>query len=244
MRLLRALFMAGLLLWPGCSRSPQSPDGNPPPGGSLDEYTAEAGEMALVESGRLDPPPELAEAIAADLGGIRNRFGDEFPEVREIRFRPPWVTGAVIVCFTGPWLEDARHGRFPAWDELNARFEVSRIDSLVDLGNLGFVVLQSGRLLNPECMARAYVCISGVFDASPNGYVGDISTIHPRTVPLGHTYLFREGGGDCPAGCTENWYWYFRCLGGPAEFVGYWDAQEDPPPDWWAEASLNLRPPA
>lgn len=39
--------------------------------------------------------------------------------------------------------------------------------------------------------------------------LGDGSFIYAFQVPGGFRLVVKRGGGDCPAGCTENEYWYF-----------------------------------
>lgn len=48
-------------------------------------------------------------------------------------------------------------------------------------------------------------------------------------------YLFRQGRGDCPAGCTENDFWYFKVTGNQVTYLGHW-RRLAPLPDWWDEA--------
>ena len=38
---------------------------------------------------------------------------------------------------------------------------------------------------------------------------GDGSFVYAFEQESGFALAFRRGGGDCPAGCTENEYWYF-----------------------------------
>ncbi len=55
--------------------------------------------------------------------------------------------------------------------------------------------------------------------------IGDGSFIYAFAQPPGFALAFKRGGGDCPAGCTENEYWYFatddRCQVQP---VGHYRA--------------------
>jgi len=45
-------------------------------------------------------------------------------------------------------------------------------------------------------------------------HITDGSFIHAFALPDGgFALVFKRGGGDCPAGCTENEYWYFRTDG-------------------------------
>jgi hypothetical protein len=73
----------------------------------------------------------------------------------------------------------------------------------------------------------------------PNGYGGDWSNVYPCVDPDQRTYLFKEGSGDCPAGCITNEFWYFRITDG-IEYVGTFKLREDPEPAWWPEAKRAL----
>ena len=54
------------------------------------------------------------------------------------------------------------------------------------------------------------------------------------------SYVFRNGWGDCPAGCIYNEHWYFTVAGDQPFFVGYYpEYQGGPAPPWWEEARLN-----
>jgi len=75
--------------------------------------------------------------------------------------------------------------------------------------------------------------------ARGNMLFGGWPNIYPLQREAGRTYLFRDAGGDCPAGCTTYGYWYFRFLAGQQEFVGYWNPRTEPEPGWWAEAKEN-----
>ena len=57
---------------------------------------------------------------------------------------------------------------------------------------------------------------------------GDGSFIHAFSQERGFALAFKRGGGDCPAGCTDNEYWYFAtdesCI---AREVGHYRAGWD-----------------
>lgn len=71
--------------------------------------------------------------------------------------------------------------------------------------------------------------IRELYGADPNR-VGDQSYVYAfGTREGGFALVFRRGAGDCPAGCTENWYFYFRTDEGcePQVFGSYvpsWDS--------------------
>jgi hypothetical protein len=47
------------------------------------------------------------------------------------------------------------------------------------------------------------------FYRADSNRLGDGSFIYAFTNGAGFALAFKRGGGDCPAGCTENEYWYF-----------------------------------
>ncbi len=50
--------------------------------------------------------------------------------------------------------------------------------------------------------------VTELYRDDPNR-LGDGSFIYAFANGTGFALVFRRGGGDCPAGCTENEYWYF-----------------------------------
>jgi hypothetical protein len=67
--------------------------------------------------------------------------------------------------------------------------------------------------------------VQRVYQPRAGRFGGDGSYVYAFAGPGGFALAFRRGGGDCPAGCTENEYWYFatneRCA---AEAVGHYRA--------------------
>ena len=84
---------------------------------------------------------------------------------------------------------------------------------------------------------RGDEALDGVRSAEPNGWSGDNNNVYPwRLDGGGLSYLWREGWGDCPAGCINNRFWYFRVNDGLIDFVGTFQLHADPEPHWWEEA--------
>jgi hypothetical protein len=132
--------------------------------------------------------------------------------------------------------DSVRQGLYTAWDSLNTAqgAHFVRIRPLTPTVTLGF-----DDLMHPRYMGELYAALPGVLSAYKYGAAGDWPNVYPLQRPGGRTYLFRAAGGDCPAGCTINEYWYYRFSWGKPEFVGYWDPSLDPTPDWWTEAKAN-----
>jgi hypothetical protein len=78
--------------------------------------------------------------------------------------------------------------------------------------------------------------LDGVRYAEPNGFVGDWSNVYPWRLDEGMSYLWRDAWGDCPAGCINSRFWYFRVTDAGIEYVGTFDKWVDPEPPWWGEA--------
>lgn len=196
--------------------------------------------MAMGLSGELRPPQSLARTIDSDLLRIRSRFGHLDPRIDTLSFFPPWVPSCVIVGVDTATASQMRAGSYTAWNDLNQTYHVNNIKVSRPGYSFAYVLLSFEEILHPGRLAEMYRHLPGVRYTEPNHYVGDWPNIYPRLLDSERTYLFRDAGGDCPAGCTENWYWYFK-IGplGPA-FIGYWDAQEQPRPDWWDDARRNF----
>jgi hypothetical protein len=103
----------------------------------------------------------------------------------------------------------------------------------------GLANLRFEGLLHPRCLCKRYGDLPGAKQAGPNFYMGDFSNIYARIAGGGITYLFFHGAGDCPAGCTEEDYWYFVLDQGQPELVGA-RLEGQPEPGWWNQAKKNI----
>ena len=197
----------------------------------------EAKAIALCLSGELEAPENLSNRIMWDLVAIRSAFGDEYEMIKAITFHPPWLEGCFIVAFDDTTYQKVAAGEYRAWDQLNARFRISRIDTT----NLyGYVVLHFKGDLHPQRLAEIYSDLPGITYAEPNGIEGDSPNLYARQTENGLTYLFRYAEGDCLSGCMYNEYWYFVFKRGRPVLVGHWVFDTKTPlPNWWNEAKLN-----
>jgi hypothetical protein len=207
------------------------------------ELTAEDNEeaelIALCLSGELVSPYSLSNQVLMDLANIRSAYGDKFEPIQRIRFGPPWVPGCLLVGFDSSTAEMVANGEYHAWDWLNIKYQVTEIDTM-DIRN-NWIVLYFKDKLHPQRLSELYTVLPGITYAEPNGFYGDFSNVYPRQIMGGISYLFREGWGDCPCGCTNNRYWYFVVELNRHRFIGYWFPDEDPiMPPWWEEAKRNI----
>lgn len=208
-------------------------------------YTAEdimeAKVIALCLSEDITAPDGLCHRVLKDLADIRSSCGDNFTQINTIRFRAPWVPSCIIIGFESGISRLVANGQYNAWDELNKQYQVSEIN--LRSIEYNWVVLSFKGQLHPRRLSELYAKLPGVKYAEPNGKIGDGSTIYPSSQTMsGLTYLFKNGEGDCPAGCTSNEYWYFVAYESrEAIFIGYWNPQKDPKkPDWWSDAEWNI----
>jgi hypothetical protein len=196
----------------------------------------EAELIALCLANELVAPEELYAQIKGDLAAIRSDFAEEVPMVTQITFRPPWEQSAIIVTFKQSTAAKIAAGEYTAWDELNQKYRLISFDIMAEFG---LANLRFEGLLNPRCLCKRYRDLPGAEQAGPNFYMGDFSNIYARIAGGGITYLFFHGAGDCPGGCTEEDYWYFRFDQGQPELVGE-RLEGQPEPGWWKEAEKNI----
>ena len=91
---------------------------------------------------------------------------------------------------------------------------------------------------HPQRLAEQYMSVAGVTGAYPDGWIGDRPNVYPWYIPDGMSYLVRDAFDDCPAGCIENIFHYFKRVNGQTEYVGSYHLAAQPEPAWWAEAKV------
>jgi hypothetical protein len=198
----------------------------------------EAEEAALWLSGELEAPQELYDTILDDLAQIRDAYSAAVPEVG-ITFMPRWVAGMLLIGVTNEAKQQIRQGQYHDLDSLNAYYHLAEMDTSSLFNILNSVKLTFMGRLHPEVLSVPYGAIESVTYAEPNHYCCDWSNVYPWFSNDGMTYLFRKGEGDCPSGCIDSYFWYFRVSdGGVIDYVGTWKLRDLPEPDWWAEAKV------
>ncbi len=198
----------------------------------------EAEEAALWLSGELEAPEEMYVKIRNDLIMIRGSYLPVIPEVG-ITFHPPWVPGTLLAKVTDEAKQQIRQGEYHDLDSLNAYYHLAKMDTNTLFTNLNLVILKFKGRLHPDVLSVPYGAVSSVVWASPNGYIGDFSNVYPWTYGNVMTYLFRKGEGDCPSGCIDSYFRYFKVSDlGIVDFIGSWKRGDLPVPEWWAEAKV------
>ena len=195
---------------------------------------AEAELAALWLSGELTAPKALYQTIKDDLSDIRAAYTDSIAEL-EIEFVPPWEPSQVLVGFTESGVERLRAGDYPEFDELNDLFHLAELDTKFHWHSPLAILTFEGRQ-HPARIAAPYESFDDVRYAEPNGFVGDWGNVYPWWLDEGISYLWRDAWGDCPAGCINSRFWYFRVTDAGIEYVGTFEKWVDPEPPWWGEA--------
>lgn len=231
------LVALALILCVGVGCDGTSVTGSQESGSQLDDTprgNGEAEDAALWLSGELVAPEDLYKELRAGYKAIRARFAHEIPSLDRVTFVAPWVSGRLLVKLSDEDQERLRRGEYTDLDDLNSTYCVAKVDT--SLLRLRWVQLIFEGRLHPDRLAEIYREVESLESVSPNGKWNNRYGNYPWIVENTLTFLFREGWGDCPAGCFGHRFWYFRVKGGHVEYVGTYTTEE-PKPDWWDEAS-------
>ncbi|MBI5867457.1 MAG: hypothetical protein HZB43_04080 [candidate division Zixibacteria bacterium] len=197
----------------------------------------EAELMALLISEKTSAPRKLYDQISSDLGYIRKNWGDSIPIVKQLVFSPPFFAGHIEMGVDNNIFDSMQAGKYTNWDSLNQYFGLASIHFG---GSSNAVFIQMTTRVNPRILVSAYRGLPGVRWIH-SGWSGmDRSRLYAYLDSVGPSYLFREGWGDCPAGCIHSRYWYFRSENGAVSYQGEFRPSWDsviPEPTWWSAAS-------
>lgn len=220
----------------GCNGSNLQGTRTPPPD-TIVISSEEAELAALWLSGELTAPLDLYGAIAADLDSIRTEYADS-TLLASVEFFPPWVPSQIVTQLTAEGVKRLRDGDFAEFDSLGVEFGITKVDTASLWQHLRVASLSFSGLKHPARIAQAYAALPEVVFAEPNRFVGDWSNVYPWKITGGMSYLIRYAWGDCPAGCINSIFWYFRVRNGVVEYVGRVQKPDEPDPSWWDEAKV------
>lgn len=240
LRRLRLLILIVAISFPACGDHGTDPEPSTVASFHDPWPDEEAENLALIMSSEISAPQDLYERVKADLATIRERWGEEFPALHAVSYQPFHKPGYLSLGIDRDTLAAIQEGLPVSWDTLNERLGLERIGLSKYSPSLS---LNFRARLNPEHLVRLYKDIPWVRWIGTGIRVGDWSTIQGYVHPGGPTYLFRDASGDCPAGCAVSHYIYFRSTGTEPVLVGDYtrsNRPEEPPPDWWEEASQNV----
>lgn len=229
-----------LLLFALCCEDSEGPHGGDPRFYTIIDSLEEANESeaaALWLSGELTAPDTLRENLLSGYRSIRNKYREKIPQLDEVIFVPPWVPGELLIELSESAVRALRLGEYHDLDSLNTLYGVVEIDTnLLDF--IGWVYLKFEDSLHPKRLAEYYGEIESVEDTSPNSYVGGGNDNYPWLIHNGISCLFKKGWGDCPAGCINNRFWYFKVYEDHVDYIGTFVKPADPYPSWWNEARV------
>lgn len=154
----------------------------------------EAWELALWYEGGLRADPEEAVRFLDHLELIRNRYGNELPEVEEA-FTLPWVPGSLIIGADIRHIEDVQDGFFRDFNQLDLALVPDSVAFLdFEPGtNHFFFLAYFDDLLNVGEMARIFRQLPDVRFADPDYlsvFAGNPFSIYPGHIDGDFYYLF------------------------------------------------------
>lgn len=167
--------------------------------------------MAMVYLKLLSPEDSLSTQIAKDLDIIRNYCRNDYPELANIEYRPPWPISEIrmemdLDC------DLINEGYYTDWDSLNAFYGLRRFQ-IIAL-SFCYIDLYFHDIKNSRLLAEAYGILPGVISAKPAKNVGDASNIWGRFSKEKNEYLMRYAYGDCPVGCLNEHYYLVEIVNG------------------------------
>lgn len=198
----------------------------------------EADEAALWLSGELTSPTALYSTIVSDLAAIRAQYSASVPAV-SIQFVAWWLPSKLIVYVNDDLRQKILTHQPSPLDDMNSAMGAIEVDSrsLGVPGHHDVTILFVGRK-HPQRLGDQYMTVPGVTGAYEDSWLGDSPNTYPWYIPGGMSYLVRDARGDCPAGCEDNIFHYFKRVNGQAQYVGSYHLGVDAEPAWWAEAKV------
>jgi hypothetical protein len=237
-----------------CSHSVYAPN-DPPPADNSDsqpdgiigytpeeilqsDYTdLEANLMALWYCNKLVPDIEIYNRFYDGITKLRAEYGDSISEVA-IPFTTAWSPGQLLIVLNDSAHEAYENGDYTAWDYLNERLFLEKIREPLHPEWLKMYKLTFKSNLNPNILKSYYDTLPGVLSTYTNGYIGDWPCTYPWILNDTLTFLVRDAWEDCPSGCINSHFFYFKETADGFDLIGSWLLWEEPEPDWWTEAKI------
>jgi transposase len=112
-------------------------------------------------------------------------------------------------AWTAAWRNGNSQTGDPAIDSLMTKYSLSLADHYSS-SFAEYSILNAAEPLNMPQLAREFVLIDGVLDASLNLRVGDGDNLEAQYSGPEMLLRFSKGYGDCPSGCINRDTWTFR----------------------------------
>lgn len=206
----------------------------PTPLGSAEERAATPRADENLEALALTLEPERVTAsqgsydrVVSDVAAIRALQ----PALADIGYRA--LTKNLYVALTSIGAQSIAAGEYSAWDCLNAAYSATTLLNQSFSNDSAYVTL--GGIFNLPLVAAQYAELPEVTEASPDGLVGDGSSICVSRDGDHYEYLVDRAGGDCPSGCTEHELHGFTSdAAGQVTALGEWSSTSGEPAPAWA----------
>lgn len=234
------LIIALLASLPGCdnaSKPTNSQSNNTDPNENPILISEEALLMSLWVGDELRPDSALAIRLQNCLESLREEYRDSIWQV-DIQFTHPWGPSLLIVGLTDSAANELRHDNYHAWDSLNNLFGLTSIDTSWIYNMSYTTVLRFEGLLNSKILKSYYDSLPGLEYVNVGVRIGDWPCTYPWIIDNKVRFLVREAWGDCPAGCIQSHFFYFKEIDDRFELVGDWILWAQDEPEWWTEAKV------
>jgi hypothetical protein len=161
--------------------------------------------LALAHSDGIVADQASYERVVHDVTAIRELE----PLVAKIAYFARNPENVLELYVAADTQRDMQSGAYSAWDCLNASYRVTNAEYGEPRHDEAIVVLTFEGRYDFETLGAVYAKLPGVLRAEPSYVGGDGPTI--CLTPESNTwhYVFDEAGGDCPAGCTDHFYYHF-----------------------------------
>jgi len=243
---LSLILVAALAVILSCGRSvdpePQPPDELVDLQNQLAESPRdnEEAELMAMWLGREVAHTRDYDKIRTALSVLRDNYRSSVPQLDSIEFSYFNEVGRIFVFLTASAVTQLRTGVYADWDSLNTLYRMTDMDT-IRIWNSGEVSLSFEGRLKPELMGAIYGSLPSIWHYGINLRGGDWSNLYPWPEGNAMTFLLRRADGDCPAGCINSHFWYFRVTEGHAEYVGDFEVEDGIPfPDWWDVAKSGF----
>lgn len=163
--------------------------------------------LAMESSGELVTPLPLYERTVDDLVNIRNSYPDV--SVVNVGATAGYKMTEMLLGLDKNAMALFDSGNYSQWDQLNQKFGVLSVDKLSDK----VVKMQFERGYNIPKLAELYMDtkLEGITFAEPNFIIGASQDICLENLAdENRIYMFKQGEGDCPAGCITKHYAGFK----------------------------------
>lgn len=182
-------------------------------------------QLAIAMDGGFTADQALYDRLVADIEDAWNAGG----AIDGVGYRGLFAGDRLVLGVDANTQGNISAGVYDDWDCANDWYGL--VSSSV---HSGFVVLTFDGIFDVEALATEYETLPGVTYAEPDSLMGDGSTVCATEDGTTFHYVFDIGSGDCPAGCIDHDYYYFRSEGGVVNPIDAWSNDEPPHtrPDW------------